>query len=60
MSLVNEDRLVEAEELFGGAHQQIADSGPVTALSLFQAASARAPLLAGRLDDALARAEAAS
>ena len=59
MSLVNEDRLVEAEELFGAAHQHIADSGPVTALSLFQAASARAPLLAGRLDDALARAEAA-
>jgi hypothetical protein len=58
MSLVNEDRLVEAEELFGPAHRRIADRGTVTALSLFVAVSARAALLAGRFDDALARAEA--
>jgi ATP/maltotriose-dependent transcriptional regulator MalT len=59
MSLVNEDRLTEAEDLFAAAHARISEDGHLTALSMFEAASARAPLLAGRLDDAQARAEAA-
>jgi DNA-binding CsgD family transcriptional regulator/tetratricopeptide (TPR) repeat protein len=57
MSLLNEDRLTEAEELFGAVHRRIAESGHLTAQLMFEAANARAALLAGRLDEALAWAE---
>ncbi len=59
MALLNEDRLAEAEELFASADQRITDRGHIAVQLQFQAAHARAALLAGRLDDAEARSEAA-
>jgi DNA-binding CsgD family transcriptional regulator len=59
MSLINEDRFGDAEELFASTHEAVAERGHVTVQLQFQAANARAALLAGRLDDAEARSEAA-
>ena len=59
MALINEDRLAEAEELFASAHRRGIDRGHIAVQLQFQAANARAALLAGRLDDAEARSEAA-
>ena len=59
MALINEDRFADAEELFASAHEAIAERGHLTVQLQFQAANARAALLAGRLDDAEARSEAA-
>jgi DNA-binding CsgD family transcriptional regulator len=57
MALINEDRLAEAEALFASAHERIAETGNLAVQMPFQAANARAALLAGRLDDAEARSE---
>ena len=59
MALINEDRFAEAEELFAAAHEAVAERGHLTVQLQFQAANARVALLAGRLDDAEARSEAA-
>jgi DNA-binding CsgD family transcriptional regulator len=59
MALLNEDRLNEAEGLFGAAHHRILEGGHLTAQAMIQATSARGLLQAGRLDDALAQAETA-
>ena len=59
MALINEDRFADAEELFASTHEAVAERGHVTVQLQFQAANARAALLAGRLDDAEARSEAA-
>ena len=59
MALINEDRFAEAEELFVSAHEAVAERGHLTVQLQFQAANARVALLAGRLDDAEARSEAA-
>jgi DNA-binding CsgD family transcriptional regulator/tetratricopeptide (TPR) repeat protein len=59
MALLNEDRLNEAEALFGAAHHRILEGGHLTAQAMLQATSGRGLLLAGRLDDALAQAESA-
>ena len=59
MALVNEDRLTEAEESFSTAQHRIVEGGHITAQAMLQATRARALLLAGRLDDAMAQAETA-
>ena len=59
MSLINEDRFADAEELFASTHEAVAERGQAAVQLQFQAANARVALLAGRLDDAEARSEAA-
>ena len=59
LTLINEDRLADAEALFASALQPIAERGHLTVQLMLQAADVRAALLAGRLDDAEARREAA-
>ena len=59
LALINEDRFDDAEEFFASTYETIAERGYLTVQLQFQAANARVALLAGRLDDAEARAEAA-
>jgi DNA-binding CsgD family transcriptional regulator len=59
MTLLNEDRLAEVDELFRASQSRVLESGYLVALPALQANSGLALLTAGKLDDALVQAEAA-
>ncbi len=59
LALINEDRLAEAEQLCASARRTASERGQVAIQMQFEAANARVALLVGRLDDAVARSEAA-
>jgi tetratricopeptide (TPR) repeat protein len=59
MTLLNEDRLADVDELYRTSQRRMVDSGYLVALPALQANSGLALLAAGKLDDALVQAEAA-
>jgi DNA-binding CsgD family transcriptional regulator/tetratricopeptide (TPR) repeat protein len=59
MTLLNEDRLAEVDELYRASQRRVVESGYLVALPALQAHSGQALLMAGKLDDALVQAEAA-
>jgi DNA-binding CsgD family transcriptional regulator len=58
MTLLNEDRLADADRLFRAYQSRLVESGYVIGQPALQANSGLALLMAGKLDDALVQAEA--